>query len=236
MGGFATTHWSLVCAAGDGDSPEAHAALECLCRSYWYPVHAFIRRLGHPPDDARDLTQEFFARLLARRGVGVADPARGRFRAFLLASVRHFLSDEWDKNRAQKRGGGASAIPFDELGTWERFAVVPSGDAPPDVVYERNWARSVLAQVSRRLREEYAKAGRIDRFEGLEQFLPDGDGELTYAQLGGRLGLTEAAIRSEVHRMRERFRELLRREIAHTVSTPEEIDGEIHHLMRVVIG
>ena len=229
--GFATTHWSVVTAAGEGDSSQAQAALESLCRSYWYPVYAFIQRRGHSPEDARDLTQEFFARLLERNSLGRADRTRGRFRAFLLACVRNFLKNAWDRSRAVKRRGDLTAIPFEELGSWEHLAASAARERPPDLVYEENWARSVLQHTCRKLRDEYASSGLTDRFELLEQFLPFGAGDLTYGEIAGRLGLSEAAVRSEIHRLRMRFRALLRREIAHTVATSEEIDEEIHFLM-----
>ncbi|MBL9137039.1 MAG: sigma-70 family RNA polymerase sigma factor [Verrucomicrobiales bacterium] len=234
MAKFATTHWSMVVAARDGDSSQAQAALECLCRSYWYPVYAFIQRRGHSAEDARDLTQEFFARLLERNSLCRADPVRGRFRSFLLVSVRNFLSDAWDRSRAAKRQGDATAIPFEELGSWEHLAAHAAREHPPDLIFEENWARSVLGHTCRKLREEYASSGRTDRFEALEQFLPSGAGDLTYGEIAGRLGVSEAAVRSEIHRLRTRFRALLRREIAHTVATSEEIDEEIHFLMSVL--
>lgn len=231
---FGTTHWSMVLAAGQADSPQAQAALDRLCRAYWHPVFAFIRRHGRSPDDARDLTQEFFARLILRGGFGKADPARGRFRAFLLASVRNFLSDARDRERAQKRGGGFRTLSFDELGSWECWAVEQDGQLAPEAVYDRNWARAVLRHTCSQLRDEYASAGRADRFEALEPFLPETTEERSYSELGQRLGLSEATVRSEVHRLRQRFRALLRREVAHTVATAEEIDGEIRYLMQLV--
>lgn len=230
---FGTTHWSMVLAAGDGDSSHAEAALDRLCQTYWYPVYAFVRRHGHLPEDARDLTQDFFARLILRGGFAKADPQRGRFRAFLLASLRNFLSDAWDKRRALKRGGGLRTISFEELGSWEQEVEDLPGNPPPEIVYDRNWACSILRHTCRQLRDEYASAGRADRFDALEQFLSADTSERTYAELSGHLGLGEAALRSEVHRLRQRFRALLRREVAHTVATTEEIDGEIRYLMQV---
>lgn len=165
--GFATTHWSLVVAAGQGDTSQAQAALESLCRSYWYPIYAFIRHRGHAPDEARYLTQEFFARMLARNGLNRADAARGRFRAFLLASVRHFLSDDWDKRRAEKRRTSLLAIPFDELGTWNRAPPTRLGRHLRMSFTNRIGRAPFLTHTCRRLREEYAKAGRTDRFQDL---------------------------------------------------------------------
>ncbi|MBX3745077.1 MAG: sigma-70 family RNA polymerase sigma factor [Verrucomicrobiae bacterium] len=233
---FGTTHWSVVLAAGQGDSPLAEVALDRLCRAYWYPVFGFIRHHGHPAEEARDLTQEFFARLLIRGGIGKADPSRGRFRAFLLTSIRNFLSDAWDWQRAKKRGGGLRTISLEELGCWEDWMVDSDATASPEQVFDQAWAGSVLRNTCSHLRDEYAAAGRTDRFEALEPYLPGGNAEEAGRGLGQRLGLTEAALRSEVHRLRRRFRALLRREVAHTVATPEEIDGEIRYLMQVVAG
>lgn len=233
---FATTHWSVVLAAGDSGSPAAQAALENLCRTYWFPVYTFVRRHGRSAADAEDLTQEFFARLLARGTIRAADPIRGRFRAFLLASLRNFLANEWDKTRARKRGEGRSHVRFEDLGFREQEVMDGNSDAAPDVCYERSWGQTLLARVSRRLREESEAAGGTERHDLYEQFLPGGAGDLTYAELGRRLGLTETAVRSGVHRFRARFRALLRREIAHTVATSEEIDEEIRYLMTVMGG
>lgn len=233
---FGTTHWSMVLAAGQGDSPLAEVALNRLCRAYWYPVYGFIRDHGHPAEEARDLTQEFFARLLIRGGIGKADPARGRFRAFLLTSIRNFLSDAWDWQRAKKRGDGRRTISFEELGSWEDWALASDRDASPERVFDQDWARSVLRNTCRRLQDEYAAAGRADRFEALEPYLPGGNVGGTGTGLESRLGLSDAGLRSELHRFRLRFRALLRREVAHTVATPEEIDGEIRYLMQVVGG
>lgn len=235
-GEFASTRWSAVLAAGREGSEWCAEALNWLCQAYWHPVYVYIRRHGRNDADARDLTQEFFARLLSRQGLGHADPSRGRFRAFLLASVRHFLMDAWDRERAIKRQATRLTIPFDELERWERWALPAAGPETPDVAFERHWARSVLHHACEQLREDYVAAGRGDRFAAFTQFLPDGSGDLTYAEIGRHLGLTEAAVRSEVHRLRERFRAVLRRVIAHTVATPEEIDDEIRHLMKVLTG
>jgi RNA polymerase sigma-70 factor (ECF subfamily) len=224
----------MVLAVGQGDTPQAEVALDRLCQAYWYPVYAFIRRHGHPTEEARDLTQEFFARMILHRSFGKADAARGRFRAFLLASVRNFLSDAWDKATAQKRGGGVLTISLEDLGSWERWVAGPDDHLTPDAVYDRSWAHSVLRHTFHQLRDEYVSAGRGDRFDALEAFLPERLEEPNYHELSQRLGLTEAAVRSEVHRILQRFRTLLRREVAHTVSTPEDIDDELRNLMLVV--
>lgn len=231
---FATTHWSVVLTAGRMDSSQASAALETLCRTYWYPVYAFIRRRGYGPDDAQDLTQSFFAQLLARHRLQAADPARGRFRGFLLACLRHFLANEWDKVRAAKRGGGQASIPFDDLQARQRYDLDADAPAPPDVLYERSWALTLLERVRERLREEYTHAEKGGRFDWLQRFLPGGQGDPRHPEQPQPDGPTSGAQRSEVHRFRQRYRDLLRREIAHTVQRAEDIDDEIRHLIAVL--
>ena len=221
--------------AATGSEPAQRAeALEKLCRSYWYPLYAFVRRTGRNPDDAQDLTQAFFARLLEKNYLEAARPNRGKFRWFLIASFRHFLANEWDRATAQKRGGGRPPISLDELAAEDRYRRELAHELIPDKIYERSWALTLLEQARARLREEFAAMARTERFDLLEKFLPGEDGELTYAEAGRLIGLTEGAVKSEVHRLKRRYRELLRAEVAHTVATPAEIDEEIRHLIAAI--
>ncbi len=231
-----TTHWSAVLAAADTDAACAQTALEQLCRHYWPPLYAYVRRLGHSPPDAQDLTQAFFAQLLERNAVARADPERGRFRCFLLASLKHFLAHEWEKARARKRGGHAHIIPLDH-DTAETCCVQPAapGDTP-DQAYDRQWALSLLDLVLGRLREEYAETGRDEFFLGLKETLSGGRSEMRYRDLGARLGLSEGAVKVAAHRLRRRYRELLREEIARTVSTPAEVEQELRQLFAALGG
>lgn len=227
---FVTTHWSVVLAAGRSDSTRARAALEQLCRNYWHPLYAYVRGTGYSREEAEDLTQEFFARLLAHNSVARADPARGRFRSFLLASLKHFLANEWEKARALKRGGGAQLLPLD-FDTAETRCAQPiaSGDTP-DRAYDRQWALSLLDAVLGRLRREYRDAGREHMYLGLKDTLGGGRSEIPYRELGVRLDLSEGAVKVAAHRLRQRYRELLREEIANTVTGPEEVEEELKHL------
>ena len=229
-GCFVTTHWSVVLRAGGSDTTRARAALEQLCRHYWQPLYAYVRRGGHSREEAEDLTQEFFARLLAQNSVARADPARGRFRSFLLVSLKHFLVNEWDKARAQKRGGGAQVIPleFDTAETRCGQAVAP-GDTP-DRAFDRQWALALLEVVLGRLRQEYRDAGREEMFLRLKDTLGGGRAEIPYRELGARLGMSEGAVKVAAHRLRQRYRELLREEIANTVAGPEEVEEELKQL------
>jgi RNA polymerase sigma factor (sigma-70 family) len=235
---FTTTHWTVVLqAAGLKDPDRVSEALEELCRAYWYPLYAFVRRQGHSPDDAQDLTQDFFARFLKRECFRLADRRRGRFRSFLLTAMKHFLINEWDRSSARKRGGGRNQIPLHQLMEAEDlYTREPSHDWTAEKIYERSWALSVLRQVRSLLRQEYSDEGKTERFIQLEQFLPGGECELTYAEAADRLGVAEGTIKSDVHRLKQRYRDLLRKEIANTVATRGEIDEELRHLIRVLAG
>ena len=233
---FATTHWSLVLSAGDQPSPQAADALEKLCRAYWLPIYAFVRRQGRSPHDAQDLTQEFFARLLEKKTLAVADPARGRFRSFLLASLKHFLANEWDKARAQKRGGGQRPIPIDAADAETKYGLEPADPATAENIYERRWALALLDQVLRRLRAEYVRDGREKLFEALKPTLTEPSRTVGYAAIAARLGASEGTVKSAVHRLRLRYRELLRAEIAHTVAGPDEVEDEIRNLFAALAG
>jgi len=232
---FAITRWSVVVKAGSSDSTDARAALEQLCRVYWYPLYAYARRRGHSPEDAQDLTQEFFARLLEHKWVARADRQRGRFRSFLLSAMSHFLSDEWDRARAQKRGGGATPVPlqFDTAET--RYGHEPADNVTPEQTYERRWALALLEEVLRKLRMAYEEEGRLELFGALNPCLVGERTALPYKELAAKLGVSENTVKSAVHRLRQRYRQLLRDEIAQTVAEPGEVDEELRHLF-VVLG
>jgi len=230
---FATTHWSMVLAAGGDSSPAVREALERLCRAYWFPLYGYVRSKGFNPHDAEDLTQEFFARFLSSNALRTVSEERGRFRAFLLASLNHFLANEWDRLRAQKRGGGRTALSLDAASAEERLQMEPSTDCTPERLCERRWASTVLEAVLDRLRAEMNAAGKATSFDALGPFLSDAAGAMTYAEAAARLGMTEAATRKAVQRLRQRYRELLREEVAHTVGAPHEVESELRHLLNV---
>ena len=229
-GRFAVTHWSVVLAAASEDSQEAAAALETLCRQYWYPLYAFACRLGHAPPDAEDIVQSFFSELLAKRFLQRADPVRGRFRTFLLASLKHFMAKEWQRQHAVKRGGGVPAFSLDELGPEELYARETAHALTPEQLYDRAWALRVLARARARLREDYAHRGQADRFRLLESFLPGETSELTYAEAGRQLGLSEGSVKAEVHRLKGRYRSFLRAAVMPTVARLEDVDEELREL------
>ncbi|MBT6156909.1 MAG: sigma-70 family RNA polymerase sigma factor [Planctomycetaceae bacterium] len=233
-GAFATTHWSLVLAAGERGDAASDRALENLCRAYWPPLYAYVRRRVSDIHEAQDLTQAFFERLLEKHYLVEADPERGRFRAFLITAFKHFLSKEWDKAKAQKRGGGRAPFSLD-------FASEDSGSNEPadqitaERLYERQWAMTLLNRVMCRLQRELERSGKGQQFHCLKDFI-GGSGESSYAVAAGELGLGESAARMAASRMRRRYRELLREEIAQTVSSPEDIDGEVQHLFDTFSG
>lgn len=232
---FATTRWSLVLHAKDKPSPQAREALADLCRAYWYPLYAVIRLRCRDGHEAQDLTQEFFARLLEKDFLDNVDPARGRFRAFLLAAVKHFLSNERDKDHAVKRGGGRhihslNAQSFDWNSGESRFLTEPSHEVTPEYLFERQWVLALLDRVLGRLRDEQIEAGKLLQFETLQPFLSIDRDTANYADAARQLDSTESAIRVAAHRLRKRYRALLREEITHTVATPEEVDDEMRYL------
>ncbi len=233
---FTPTHWSIVVAAGRSDSTHARVALEKLCRTYWPPIYAFVRRQGHSPHDAQDLTQEFFARLLEKNYLAEVDRSKGRFRSFLLAAVKHFLANEWDKSRAQKRGGGQVLIPIDAATIETAYSFQPADQATPEKVFERRWALTLLDQVLRRLRADYARDGKEKLFEQLKPTLTEASRTVGYAEIATRLGMTEGAVKVAVHRLRARYRELLRAEIADTVASAGEVEEEIRNLFAALTG
>jgi RNA polymerase sigma-70 factor (ECF subfamily) len=234
---FTPTHWSVVlAAAGHADSTHARDALEKLCRNYWQPIYVFIRRQGRNPHDAQDLTQEFFARLLERNYLACVDRGKGRFRSFLLVSVKHFLANEWDKAKAQKRGGGRIPISIDAAAAENSLQLEPADTLTAEKIFERRWALSLLEQVLRRLREEYTRDRKEKQFENLKATLTEPSRSLPYAEIAVRLETSEGAVKVAVHRLRQRYRELLRAEIADTVSDAAEIDDEIRNLFAALAG
>lgn len=228
---FVTTHWSVVLAAGRGDSTRARAALERLCRNYWYPLYAFARRLGNGPHDAEDLVQGFFAVCLEKNYLGAADQAKGRFRSFLLLALKRFLANEWDKQRALKRGGAQVTVSLDSLTAEQRYALEPADQLSADKLYDRRWALTLLDQVVTRLRDEQLAGGKLDQFEQLKECITAAGRGTPYAEMAARLGTSEGAVKVAVHRLRQRYRELLAEEIANTVASPEEIEEERRHLL-----
>jgi len=232
---FVTTHWSVVLTARRNDTTRARAALEQLCRCYWHPLYVYVRGAGYSREEAEDLTQEFFTRLLAHNAVARADPARGRFRSFLLASLKHFLANEWEKARARKRGGGAQLLPLEFDTAETRYAQPVAPGDTPDRAYDRQWALALLDVVLGRLRREYREAGREGMFVDLKDTLGGGRSEIPYRELGARMELSEGAVKVAAHRLRQRYRELLREEIANTVAGPEEVEEELNYLF-VALG
>ncbi|MBI2946411.1 MAG: sigma-70 family RNA polymerase sigma factor [Verrucomicrobia bacterium] len=231
---FATTRWTVVLHAGNEHSTRHLDALALLCRSYWYPLYAFARRQGASPHDAQDLAQEFFARLLERNYLDRADPDKGKFRWFLLGAFKHFLSHERDRERALKRGGDRVHISLDELAAEQRYHLEPATQLSPEKLFERTWGTTLLDRVKEQLREHYQSAGKEERFRQLQCFLPGDYEKRPYAEVARELGISEGALRVELHRLKATFRQLLRTEIAHTVSTPAEIDEELRHLIEVL--
>jgi RNA polymerase sigma-70 factor (ECF subfamily) len=225
-----------VLAAREGHDPQSTAALERLCRTYWYPLYAYIRRHGYNEHDAQDLTQGFFAHLLERDWLDGVAQQKGRFRSFLLASLNYFIADERDRARAQKRGGGRELISLDAQQAEERYRLEPADDRSPDKLFEHRWAMAVLDQVLIRLGREFAEMGKGGLFERLQPFLVSGEGIRTYAQAAGEAGLSEEAFKKAVQRMRRRYHQLFREEIAHTVASPAEVDEELQHLCAVMAG
>jgi RNA polymerase sigma factor (sigma-70 family) len=233
-GQFTTTHWSVVIAAGERATASSDAALSELCRTYWYPLYAFIRRQGYSPHDGQDLTQAFFARLLEKNYVAKADPERGRFRTYLLAALTHFLADEWDKTRRLKRGGGREIISFDGASAEERYRLEPVDQLDAAKLYERRWVTTLFEKVLARLEEEFRDSGKGELFDRLKSSLLSEKTGLSYTELGAPLGMKEDAVKQAVHRMRRRYRELFREEIAQTVAGPGEVEDELKHLFAVL--
>jgi RNA polymerase sigma-70 factor (ECF subfamily) len=231
---FASTHWSVVLAAGQRRSAESQEALATLCRVYWYPLYAYARRQLSRPDDAQDLTQEFFARLLEKDYLRAADPKRGKFRSFLLTAFKHFLANERDRANAQKRGGNRKQVPLDFQDGESRYLREPADRATPETLYERRWALTLLEQTLAQLRQEFTAAGKQKAFEALKETLTGDGPPRPYAQVAAELGMTEQAVKVAVHRLRRRYQELLRAAIAQTVPAEDAIDDELRDLFAAV--
>ena len=233
---FVTTHWSVVLTAAGTDTTRAHEALSCLCENYWYPLYAYVRRRGHPPEAAQDLTQEFFSRLLEKHWLARADREKGKFRSFLLMTMKRFLANEWDKAQAVKRGGHIRLVPFQFDTAETRYSQEPADASTPDQVFEKQWALTLLQSVLQRLRADYAQDGKGRLFETLEPCLIGSRETQPYATLATQLDMTEGAVKVAVSRLRERYRKCLKDEIARTVATPADVDEELGHLFRVLAG
>ena len=228
---FTTTHWSAVLLAGGETSAEADRALEDLCRAYWYPLYAYVRRQGRSAEDAQDLTQEFFSRLLERKYLRLADPERGRFRTFLLSSLKNFLVNEWEKSRAAKRGGGCVTFSLNEQDADGRYLMEPVDGLTPDRIYEKRWAVALLANVLARLRQQYLAHDKVVLFEALKPYVAGDTIVEGYEEIAARLDMNAGAVRIAMHRLRETYRQLLRDEVARTVEGPADIDEELRHLV-----
>lgn len=222
--------------AAEEDSPAAAVALEELCRAYWYPLYAFVRRQGKNPSNAEDAVQAFFERLLRRKLLARADPARGRFRSFLVTAFKNFLASEWSRETAEKRGGYQPALSLEGLAPEQLYCRDVRAPMTPDQAYDHAWACRLLETVRDHVRDDYARRDHARRYELLERFLPGGDGQPSYAGAAAELGLGEVTVRAEVHRLKKRYRAALRAEIAATVSGPEEIDEELRSLMAALSG
>lgn len=234
---FATTHWSVVLAAGDRANSHCTEALQSLCQTYWYPLYAYVRHRGHKRQDAKDLTQAFFARLLEKEQLGRVTCDGGKFRSFLLVALKHFLTDQWKHNQAQKRGGGRSILSVDmNLGEAEtRYLQEPVDTTTPESLFEQNWAVTLLNTVLEHVQQEQQALGKGEQFAQLKFCLTGQRSDVPYTELAQRLDISEASLKVTVHRLRQRYRELLRQEVAHTVSTPEEIEDELRYLFQVLV-
>ena len=232
---FPSTHWSVVLAAGGPHSAMARASLEKLCRVYWYPLYGFVRRQGHGPEDAQDLTQEFFSRFLERESFRHADQERGRFRTFLLACLKHFLFSEWRKGQAAKRSNGP-VFSLDQNEAEERFQAEPGDLLTPDKIFEKRWATALLDHVLHQLGEEYAEQGKRQLFDHLKLTIWGNKEVGPYAELAPQFGLSEGALKVAVHRLRQRYLQILRAEVADTLADPAAVDDELRHLIQVMVG
>jgi RNA polymerase sigma-70 factor (ECF subfamily) len=230
---FRTTHWSVVLEA-QGESPAAQEALEKLCRTYWRPIFAFLRRQGVRPDEAEDITQGFFAELLERRSLDAVRKEKGRLRSFLLGGLKYFLANEERRAMAIKRGKGQRLVPLEELRAEEGVEMEPADPMTAEMIYERRWALTVLERVLSRLKDEYLAADNAALFDSLKELLPDEPGSPPQAEIATRLGMTENAVRQAFHRFRQRYQAILREEIANTVATPGDIEDELRHLIMVL--
>ena len=228
--GFATTHWSVVLAAARQESPQSADALAALCKTYWYPLYAFVRRQGRSAEEAEDLTQEFFARVMEKQYLQSVGPEKGRFRTFLLVCLKRFLANEWDRARALKRGGGKQPLPIDFGGADERYSLEPAHALTAERLYARRWALTVLQQALARLAAEMTGAGKQRLFDALRVYLAAESTAPPHAEVAAALGMSEGAVKVAVHRLRERYRAVLRDEIAGTLDDPAAVDEEIRDL------
>jgi RNA polymerase sigma factor (sigma-70 family) len=233
---FVTTHWSVVLSAGQGDPSQARDALSQLCQTYWYPLYAYVRRRGYSPQDAEDATQELFARLLVKNTLTNIRPGKGKFRSFLLAVLNNYLVDEWKRATSQKRGGGLPIVSFDAASAETRYRHEPAETATAESIFERNWALALLHDVFHRLQREHELGGKGQLFEQLKFCLIGERSSIPYAELSAKLNLSESALKVTVHRLRQRYRELLRAEVAKTVSSAVEVEEELRYLFRVIAG
>lgn len=227
---FATTHWSVVLSARDKVSPKSAEALETLCKAYWKPLYAYVRRTGKSPADAEDLTQAFFVRLLEKDYLLAAAREKGRFRSFLLMALKRFMANEWDRQHRQKRGGFAQVVPIDPELAESWLAAAPAKDSQPDLLFDRQWAQTLLSRTLDLLRQEYLATGRAELFDHIQNCLAKEESALPYAEIGARLKLSEAAVKMAVYRLRARFRELLYQEVSQTVASSDDADDEIRTL------
>jgi DNA-directed RNA polymerase specialized sigma24 family protein len=233
---FATTHWSVVLAAGQGDTAQSAAALEQLCRTYWYPLYAFVRRQGYTAQDSEDLVLGFFARFLEKHYLEDVNQAKGRFRSFLLAALKHYLANEWDKAKAVRRGGRVEFLSLEREAAESRYFEEPASELTPEKLYEQRWACALLERVMERLQHDFDTSAKDPPFEALKCFLLGEGRSVSYADLAAQHSLSEGALKMRVQRLRQRYQRLLREEIAHTVARPEEVEDEIRHLRSVVSG
>jgi RNA polymerase sigma factor (sigma-70 family) len=231
---FETTHWSVVLAVRGPVTAESRAALATLCEKYWYPLYAYLRRAGYGTADAEDLTQGFFVRLLEKDALHAADPGRGRFRSFLLTALKYFAANEWDRRRAKKRGGEQPIVPLEFSIGEEKYRLEPRDHSTPETVFERQWALTVMERATERLRAEFLKANKYELFKLLEAYLPPDDNGPPYAETSTASGMTEGAVKVAVHRLRRRYDDLLREEVAQTVGSPEEVEDESRHLTSAI--
>jgi RNA polymerase sigma-70 factor (ECF subfamily) len=231
---FVTTHWSVVMKAKDKSSPDCQQALEMLCRTYWYPLYGFVRGSGYSTHDAQDLTQGFFMRLLAKDYLRVVEPEKGRFRTFLKMALKRFLVHEWDKVRAEKRGGGLIGLSFDTTLAEQFFQNERAGTHDPDQIYDRRWALTLLGEATARLEREYADAGKESELRQLRPYLTAERGSIPYESAASALQTSEGAARVALHRLRRRFRDVFREVVAETVSEIEDLDQEVRYVLEVL--
>ena len=230
--GFETTHWSIVLKAGHLSTAGSQQALSTLCQSYWLPLYSYVRRRVQDPEKAQDLTQAFFAKLLEKNYLNAADPSRGRFRAFLLTALKRFMANEWDKETAKKRGGGVSPLSLDFDEGERSYHLTPTDGVTPDQLFLRNWVRTLLDKVFHRLREEFESEGKAEQFDAVSVFITPRHDDVKAAEIGRQLGMSEGAVRAAAHRLRKRYRAILRAEIAETVENADDVEDEIRSLFQ----